>query len=197
MMVPTKILPLLATPCSLGHQAPHGPGVAARAQNPFHRPVRLRVHHRALRRRGRGLSGRAAALRHLRRRPRRAQRHRVLPRFVDLAPATAASPAASSSSAPNTPPASRAAPLFRTLKGGLSQLVGAVTATFGDKVEVRHSRAEPSSEHPRVSACVSPATGSKPPTLCSPAKPTAARNCWARLTHASPPCSAPSPTAHP
>jgi oxygen-dependent protoporphyrinogen oxidase len=34
------------------------------------------------------------------------------------------------------------APLFRTLKGGLGQLVDAVAASFGDKVEVRQSRAE-------------------------------------------------------
>jgi len=33
-------------------------------------------------------------------------------------------------------------PLFRTLKGGLGQLIDAVTATFGDKVLVRRARAE-------------------------------------------------------
>jgi len=67
----------------------------------------------------------------------------VLPRFVDLAARYGSlTRGVLIERAKHPRPQAAPAPLFRTLKGGLSQLVGAVTATFGDKVEVRHSRAE-------------------------------------------------------
>jgi oxygen-dependent protoporphyrinogen oxidase len=69
----------------------------------------------------------------------------VLPRFVELANrhgsltrGVLAERAKAAHTRPNSPPA----PLFRTLKGGLGQLVDALTASFGGKVEVRQSRAE-------------------------------------------------------
>jgi oxygen-dependent protoporphyrinogen oxidase len=68
----------------------------------------------------------------------------VLPRFVELANrhgsltrGVLAERAKAAAYAHRSP-----APLFRTLKGGLGQLVNAVTATFGDKVQVLHARAE-------------------------------------------------------
>ena len=72
MMVPTKILPLLTTaPAELGHQDPHGAGTAPRAQarRPDDESVAefVEEHYGAG---GGGLPGRAAALRHLRRRSR-------------------------------------------------------------------------------------------------------------------------------
>jgi len=69
----------------------------------------------------------------------------VLPRFVELANrhgslthGVLAERAKAARARPSSPPA----PLFRTLKGGLGQLVDAITASFGGKVEVRQARAE-------------------------------------------------------
>jgi oxygen-dependent protoporphyrinogen oxidase len=69
----------------------------------------------------------------------------VLPRFVELANrhgsltrGVLVERAKAAHAHPNGAPA----PLFRTLKGGLGQLVRAVAASFGDKVEVRQARAE-------------------------------------------------------
>ena len=86
MMVPTRILPLLTTRL-LGWGTKLRMGMELlRAPKPQRgRRIRGRVHRRALRRRGGGLPGRAAALRHLRRRPGELSVDRVLPRFVELA----------------------------------------------------------------------------------------------------------------
>src|SRR5579872_2486795 len=65
----------------------------------------------------------------------------VLPRFVDLAnqySSLTRGVLASRAKAPKNP---NPAPLFRTLKGGLGQLVDSVTAAIGDKAEVRQTRA--------------------------------------------------------
>ncbi len=66
----------------------------------------------------------------------------VLPRFVDLANkygSLTRGVLAERAKAPKNP---NPAPLFRTLKGGLGQLVDAVTAAIGGKAEVRHARAQ-------------------------------------------------------
>ncbi|MBZ5726765.1 MAG: protoporphyrinogen oxidase [Acidobacteriia bacterium] len=68
----------------------------------------------------------------------------VLPRFVELAnrygSLTRGVLAERAKAAKH--PAAEPAPLFRTLKGGLGQLIEALNATLGDKVEVRHGRAQ-------------------------------------------------------
>lgn len=67
----------------------------------------------------------------------------VLPRFVDLATeygSLTRGVLASRAKAPK--PQGPPAPLFRTLKGGLTQMVDAVTATFGDQVDVLQTRAD-------------------------------------------------------
>jgi oxygen-dependent protoporphyrinogen oxidase len=67
----------------------------------------------------------------------------VLPRFVDLATqygSLTRGVLASRAKAPK--PQGPPAPLFRTLKGGLTQMVDAAIATFGDKVDVLQTRAE-------------------------------------------------------
>ncbi|HXS95320.1 MAG TPA: protoporphyrinogen oxidase [Candidatus Limnocylindrales bacterium] len=67
----------------------------------------------------------------------------VLPRFVDLATeygSLTRGVLASRARAPK--PQGAPAPLFRTLKGGLTQMVDAVTATFGDQVDILQTRAE-------------------------------------------------------
>jgi oxygen-dependent protoporphyrinogen oxidase len=70
----------------------------------------------------------------------------VLPRFVELAnrhgSLTRGVLIERAKAARVHPNGAQPPPLFRTLKGGLSQLVNAVTASFGDKVEVRQARAE-------------------------------------------------------
>ena len=66
----------------------------------------------------------------------------VLPRFVDLANkygSLTRGVLAERAKAPKNP---NPAPLFRTLKGGLGQLVDAVTAAIGGKAEVRQARAQ-------------------------------------------------------
>src|ERR1022692_3228178 len=57
----------------LAHQAPHGDGALPPAGPPSGRSIRGGLRRVALRRRSRGLPRRAAALRHLRRQPQRAQ----------------------------------------------------------------------------------------------------------------------------
>ena len=67
----------------------------------------------------------------------------VLPRFVELAARYGSlTRGVLVERAKHARPHAAPAPLFRTLKGGLGQLTGAVTAAFGDKVAVRHARAE-------------------------------------------------------
>jgi oxygen-dependent protoporphyrinogen oxidase len=67
----------------------------------------------------------------------------VLPRFVELAARYGSlTRGVLVERAKHVRPQAAPAPLFRTLKGGLGQLTGAVTAAFGDKVEVRRARAE-------------------------------------------------------
>ena len=66
----------------------------------------------------------------------------VLPRFADLAErygSLTRGVLAERAKAPKNP---NPAPLFRTLKGGLGQMVDAVAASIQGKVEVRHGRAE-------------------------------------------------------
>jgi protoporphyrinogen/coproporphyrinogen III oxidase len=69
----------------------------------------------------------------------------VLPRFVELATrygSLTRGVLASRALAPKLQASQTPAPLFRTLKGGLGQLVDAVAASIRGKVPVRHARAE-------------------------------------------------------
>ena len=76
MMVPTKILPLLTTGLlSWGTKLRMGMELLRAPKPQAGRRIGGRVHRGALRRRGGGLSGRAAAFRNLRRQPARAERH--------------------------------------------------------------------------------------------------------------------------
>jgi len=69
----------------------------------------------------------------------------VLPRFVELAGrygSLTRGVLAERAKAARTRPNAAPAPLFRTLKGGLGQLVDAIAASFAGKVQVRQARAE-------------------------------------------------------
>jgi oxygen-dependent protoporphyrinogen oxidase len=69
----------------------------------------------------------------------------VLPRFVELASrygSLTRGVLAERAKAAHARADSAKLPLFRTLKGGLGQLVDAIAASFGGKVEVRQARAE-------------------------------------------------------
>ena len=65
----------------------------------------------------------------------------VLPRFVELANQYGSLTRGVLASRAKTPKNPNPAPLFRTLKGGLGQLIDAVSAAIGGKVEVRQTRA--------------------------------------------------------
>jgi protoporphyrinogen/coproporphyrinogen III oxidase len=65
----------------------------------------------------------------------------VLPRFVDLAQKYGSLTRGVLASRAQAPKAQSPAPLFRTLKGGLGQMVNAVVASIQGKVEIRHTRA--------------------------------------------------------
>ena len=122
----------------------------------------------------------------------------VLPRFVQLAnqygSLTRGVLAERAKAVRNGP----AAPLFRTLKGGLGQLVEAAAAAIRGHAEIRQVRAETierSANHPPVSASARAAIGSKPPAWWWAAKRTAPPSFWRRWTRAWPSCWARSPTA--
>jgi len=69
----------------------------------------------------------------------------VLPRFVELATeygSLTRGVLAERAKAARARAGAAPAPLFRTLRGGLGQMVGAIEAAIRDKVEVRHARAE-------------------------------------------------------
>jgi oxygen-dependent protoporphyrinogen oxidase len=66
----------------------------------------------------------------------------VLPRFVELSARYGSLTRGVLASRAQTPKSQTPAPLFRTLKGGLGQLVGAVEASIRGKVTVRQARAE-------------------------------------------------------
>jgi oxygen-dependent protoporphyrinogen oxidase len=66
----------------------------------------------------------------------------VLPRFVDLAQKYGSLTRGVLASRAQAPKTQSPAPLFRTLKGGLGQMVDAVVASIQGKVEVRHARAQ-------------------------------------------------------
>ncbi len=66
----------------------------------------------------------------------------VLPRFVELATRYGSLTRGVLASRAQAPKSPAPAPLFRTLKGGLGQLVGAVEASIRGKVTVRQARAE-------------------------------------------------------
>jgi len=66
----------------------------------------------------------------------------VLPRFVELAAKYGSLTRGVLAARAQAPKAHSPAPLFRTLKGGLGQLVDAVQASIRDRVAVRQARAE-------------------------------------------------------
>ena len=66
----------------------------------------------------------------------------VLPRFVELATRYGSLTRGVLAARAQAPKSQAPAPLFRTLKGGLGQLVGAVEASIRGKVDVRTARAE-------------------------------------------------------
>ena len=66
----------------------------------------------------------------------------VLPRFVELATRYGSLTRGVLASRAQAPKSQTPAPLFRTLKGGLGQLVDAVQANIRGKVDVRQARAE-------------------------------------------------------
>ena len=66
----------------------------------------------------------------------------VLPRFVELATRYGSLTRGVLASRAEAPKSQAPAPLFRTLKGGLGQLVDAVEASIRGTVTVRHARAE-------------------------------------------------------
>jgi oxygen-dependent protoporphyrinogen oxidase len=66
----------------------------------------------------------------------------VLPRFVELAAKYGSLTRGVLASRAQAPKSQTPAPLFRTLKGGLGQLVDAVSAAIHGKVDVRQARAE-------------------------------------------------------
>jgi oxygen-dependent protoporphyrinogen oxidase len=66
----------------------------------------------------------------------------VLPRFVELAAKYGSLTRGVLAARAQAPKSQTPAPLFRTLKGGLGQLVDAVAASIRGKVEVRQARAE-------------------------------------------------------
>ncbi len=66
----------------------------------------------------------------------------VLPRFVELATKYGSLTRGVLAARAQAPKSQAPAPLFRTLKGGLGQLVDAVTASIQGKVSVRNARAE-------------------------------------------------------
>src|SRR5262249_17365497 len=66
----------------------------------------------------------------------------VLPRFVELESKYGSLTKGVLAERKRAPAQANAAPLFRTLKGGLGQLVNALTAGLKDKAEVKQGRAE-------------------------------------------------------
>ena len=66
----------------------------------------------------------------------------MLPRFVELAAKYGSLTRGVLASRAQAPKSQTPAPLFRTLKGGLGQLVDAVSAAIRGKVDVRQARAE-------------------------------------------------------
>ena len=66
----------------------------------------------------------------------------VLPRFVDLAAKYGSLTRGVLASRALAPKTQSPAPLFRTMKGGLGQMVDAVAASIRGKTEIRHGRAQ-------------------------------------------------------
>ena len=143
MMVPTKILPLVTTPLlSLGTKARMGLELLrAPKMRPDDESVAdfVREHY------GQEavdylaeplLSGIYGGD------PRELSVRAVLPRFVELAQKYGSLTRGVLTSRAQAPKTQSPAPLFRTLKGGLGQMVNATVAAIGDKAEVRNGRAQ-------------------------------------------------------
>ena len=97
----------------------------------------------------------------------------VLPRFVELAEKYGSLTKGVLAERRRACTQANPAPLFRTLKGGLGQLVDAVSTAIAGKVDVLHRRAGTVERTASGFASASTATGWRQIASCSPAKRTA------------------------
>ena len=180
----------------LGNQGAHGHGAAARAQTAAGRRIGGRVHRGALRDGGGGLPGRAAALRHLRRRSRRTQRaQRAAALRASWRNATAASRAACWRSAPRRA-RNGAAPRLCSARSKAGsgkwwmppQPPFTGTRRSGRRAREAIERTADGVPHPRGRRLA----GDRG-TWWWPAKRTAPRSCWRPSMHAWRSCSAQMP----